>query len=215
MSVTHSAGRTNGERRAFLAAVVRRQEEERRRLATGLHDDAIQVMFGAAFVLEVLARRQGDAELAAATRNVAADLTAAGERLNRLMHDLQPPPAGQTLGQALRRTVRRASAVSGFDGSVEGDLSAAPAPEQFAVAYRLAQEALSSAARHAGASTVRIVVAERDRGALVRVEDDGVGWAAEPCDAGVGAELAGGWWRTETGPPHQGTLVEFWIPLEL
>ena len=64
---------------------------------------------------------------------------------------------------------------------------------------------------------MRIVVAERDCGALVRVEDDGVGCATQACDAGAGtgAELAGGWWRMETGPPRQGTLVEFWIPLEL
>ena len=215
----------SGDRQALLAVLVRNQEDERRHVATKLHDDAIQVMFGAAFLLEaVLRRHQSDPELSDALREVATDLTAAGERLNRLMHDLQPPSTGgQALEEVLGRAVQRAGADGGFRGRVEGGLEHQPAAEQFTVAYRIAQEALANAASHAKASEVRVVLAERDGGALVRVEDDGVGCPPDRLRPGRGvgltamrerAELAGGWWRLESGPTRRGTLVEFWIPLE-
>ena len=72
-----------------LEAVLVSQQEERRRVADILHDDAIQVMFGAAFLIEALVRRRPAPELEADLRDIASDLTAAGERLKRLMQDLQ------------------------------------------------------------------------------------------------------------------------------
>jgi signal transduction histidine kinase len=214
----------SGDRQALLAVLVRNQEDERRQVAAKLHDDAIQVMFGATFLLEALIRRQADAGLTADLREIATDLTAAGERLNRLMHDLQPPSTGgQTLDQALRRAVQRAAGTGGFSGRVEGTLDRQPAAEQFTVAYRIAQEALANTAVHAEASEVLVVLDERDGGALIRVEDDGIGCPPDRLHPGRGvgltamrerAELAGGWWRLESGPARRGTKVEFWIPLE-
>jgi len=72
-----------------LEALLVSQQEERRRVADILHDDAIQVMFGAAFLIEALVRRRPAPELEADLRDIASDLTAAGERLKRLMQDLQ------------------------------------------------------------------------------------------------------------------------------
>jgi signal transduction histidine kinase len=213
----------SGDRRALLAALVRAQEEERRQVAHKLHDDAIQVMFGAVFMLEVIGKRESDPGLAESIQELAGDLTAAGERLNRLMHDLQPPSTGgQTLAQALARAVDRAAADGGFSGRIEGRLEQEPSVDQFTVAYRIAQEALANAARHAGADRVGVELSNRDNGVLVRVGDDGVGCAPDRIrSGGVGltamrerAELAGGWWRLESGPARAGTLVEFWIPLE-
>jgi signal transduction histidine kinase len=66
-------------------------ETERLHVATRLHDDVIQVMYGAAFMLEALARRQTDPALAGTSREIAADLIAAGERLTGLMRELQRP----------------------------------------------------------------------------------------------------------------------------
>lgn len=213
----------SGDRRALLGALVRAQEEERRRVADKLHDDAIQVMFGAVFMLEILARQQPDPAVSQSTRELAADLTAAGERLNRLMHDLQPPSTGgQTLAQALGRAVERAAADGGFRGTTESALVEDPSHEQFTVVYRIAQEALANAARHAEANYVGVALRGRDDGVLVRVEDDGVGCEMDrlPPGGGVGltsmrerAEMAGGWWRIESGPHRRGTLIEYWVPL--
>jgi signal transduction histidine kinase len=214
----------SGDRQALLGALVRGQEDERRQVAAKLHDDAIQVMFGAAFMLEAVIRRRAEPELVDPLREIANDLTAAGERLNRLMHDLQPPSTGgTTLEQSVGRAMQRAGADGAFSGQVEGHLDRQPASEQFTVAYRIAQEALANAARHAKASEVRVLLAERDDGVLLRVEDDGIGCPPDRLRPGQGvgltamrerAELAGGWWRLESGPARRGTLVEFWIPLE-
>jgi signal transduction histidine kinase len=61
-----------------------------------------------------------------------------------------------------------------------------------------------------------------DKGTLVRVTDDGVGYRAPERIPELGehfgliemrerAETAGGWW-TVTGAAGHGTIVEFWLP---
>jgi signal transduction histidine kinase len=212
----------SGDRQALLGALVRAQEEERRRIAGELHDDAVQVMFGAVLMLQAL-NRHPDVESVAAVEEVVAGLSAAGERLRRLMLDLQPPSAdGQSLGQVLTRAVERAAKAGGFETSVKDSLSVDPSAEQFTVAYRIAQEALANAVRHAGASRVTVVLEDRDRGVAIRVEDDGVGCAPDALRArgrGLGltamrerAQLAGGWWRIDSDPSRPGTVVAYWVP---
>jgi signal transduction histidine kinase len=67
-----------------------------------------------------------------------------------------------------------------------------------------------------------VILEEFDGGYLVRVRDDGTGFAMDPLtDAQPGhlglaamrerAELAGGWWRAASSP-RTGTTVEFWLP---
>jgi two-component system NarL family sensor kinase len=92
-------------------------------------------------------------------------------------------------------------------------------PETRLAFYRIAQEALTSARRHAQARTTRIELDERDGGFLLRVRDDGIA----PGDAELErsrrlglaairerAELAGGSLRIESAPA--GTTIEVWIP---
>jgi signal transduction histidine kinase len=205
------------DRHELLRALVRAQEEERRRIAGDLHDDAVQVMFGAAFMLQALNREPMEPEQAAVIDEVATALTSAGERLRRLMLDLQPPPAGdQTLALVLTRAARRAAAAGGFEVSVRDGLSSAPSVDQFTVAYRIAQEALTNIVRHARADHVTVVLEERDGGLAVRVEDDGVGCPPDALTAMRDrATLAGGWLRVDGGPPRPGTVVDYWLPLSV
>lgn len=106
---------------------------------------------------------------------------------------------------------------------VEGDLAGLPAAVEVAV-YRIVQEALNNARRHARATRVRVEVArtaeaEPGGGELrVRIADDGIGLPARP-RAGVGmssmreraAELGGS--CTVTAPDIGGTVVEARFPL--
>jgi signal transduction histidine kinase len=213
----------NLERRRLLADLVTAQETERARIAGEIHDDSIQVMAAAALRLDLIGRRLEDAGERDALDQVGLTVAKAIRRLRRLMFDLRPRsldtgglPAA--LGAYLRETR--------VDGDPEwrlDDRLGAPLDEQATVIlYRIAQEALRNARKHAGAAVLDVVFERRDGGVLLRVTDDGVGCDAEqavsyrPGHLGLlsmreRAEIAGGWMRFES-TPGGGATVEAWIP---
>ncbi len=96
---------------------------------------------------------------------------------------LPAEPAPDALAPALRALAKRAQHMSGVacEFSAAGDVLV-PDPSAAQHVYRIAQEAISNAVRHAGASRIarRACGAARQPGAA-RCEDDGVGMpAAEP-----------------------------------
>jgi signal transduction histidine kinase len=92
------------------------------------------------------------------------------------------------------------------------------APELESTVYRLVQECLTNAVRHAGASRVRIDVTERDAFLDVAVSDDGRGFDPVARAAGFGlvgmrerVALAAGKLAIESGPG--GTTVRARLPV--
>ena len=83
-----------------------------------------------------------------------------------------------------------------------GDLAVLPAAVEVA-AYRIAQEAISNATKHAGAQRIVVRMSRTDDGLAVEIEDDGIGVPADTNPSGMGrlsmteraAELGG--WCTE------------------
>ena len=138
--------------------------------------------------------------------------------VRRLVHDLRPPALDDRgLVGALAQQAERLTTPGDLVVTVEaGDLGPLPAAVEVA-AYRIASEALTNVARHAGAPRARVGRPWTTQ-LLVEVADDGTGIAAD-AQAGVGlvslreraAELGG---RSEvTCPPAGGTLVRAWLPL--
>jgi signal transduction histidine kinase len=91
-----------------------------------------------------------------------------------------------------------------------------------AVLFRIAQEAIRNARRHARATTVRISLDDDADGVRLTVADDGVGFdvvvSSESPPGHLGltamrerAEMVGGW-RRLTSRPGAGTVVEAWVP---
>ena len=100
-----------------------------------------------------------------------------------------------------------------------------PDADLSALLYRIAQEAVVNARKHAQATTVPNEAVSVADGAIVRVIDDGVGFhpdlnsAPEPGHLGLAtmverAELAGGWVRV-LSTPGAGTTVECWLPADI
>jgi two-component system NarL family sensor kinase len=201
--------------------LVSAREEERRRLRRDLHDGLGPTLAGITLQLDgarnLLASdpsgvRTTIVELRVQTQNAIADI-------RRLVYDLRPPALDELgLIGALQEQAAR------LDGAlrvvVDGppDLPALPAAVEVA-AYRIALEALTNAARHAGASscTVRVSV---NSGLNVDVRDDGIG-LPETYQAGVGissmreraAELGGTCLVERVAP--KGTAVQAHLPMEL
>ncbi|WP_232679387.1 sensor histidine kinase [Nocardioides sp. R-C-SC26] len=88
-------------------------------------------------------------------------------------------------------------------------------PEVEVVLYRVAQEALTNAARHAGATSVDLSLARVGAEVVLEVVDDGRGLAGAAAGSGIRgmrerALLVGG--RVEVDSPGRGTRVRLLVP---
>jgi two-component system, NarL family, sensor histidine kinase UhpB len=150
-------------------------------------------------------------------RETQAVATRAMGELVRLARELRPTALDDLgLGAALRTQVAEFGRRAGLDARLvlpSDGVEDLGADEQLVV-YRIVQEGLSNVARHAGAHSVRVEVERPAGGTVVRVADDGDGFAAEPRPNGLGltgmrerAVLAGG--RLDVASaPGAGTTIE-------
>jgi two-component system NarL family sensor kinase len=197
------------------------REDERRRLRRDLHDGLGPQLAGAVMGLDVMrsALDRGDPARAKGLAGVVSDqVRGAVEDVRRLVSGLRPPVLDDLgLLGALRATW---PVVSGEGPAVtitaEGALDDLPAAVEVA-AYRIVQEAVTNAVRHARATAIDVHVAATAEALCVRVEDDGDG-VGPGAGGGVGlasmreraAEL-GGWCTVSTGE-ERGTRVLAHLP---
>jgi signal transduction histidine kinase len=152
--------------------------EERNRLARDLHDSVAQTLFSLSLRAEAaveLARRDPD-RAAAEIDEVRGITRAALEELRSIVFELRPADlAADGLGATLAKHVDVLSRVNGqrIDLTVVGEERLGPDVEL--ELFRIAQEAISNAMKHAGASEVSVRVAPATARPLV-VRDDGVGF---------------------------------------
>ena len=200
-------------------------EAERRRWARELHDETLQ---GIAAVRVMLAssRRDDDAELRATVTRAADALQGEVDRLRDIIHDVRPSSLDDLgLMAAMEALVARHADDGGPALQLEVDLDheAGRTPERLhpdveTAIYRIAQEALTNALKHAEAHTVTIAVAEIEGEVGVRVRDDGRGYDPKAITSGFGlvsiherVELLDGRLRVRSAP-GEGTTLEARVP---
>lgn len=170
------AVRLEAERRESARRLLADREAEHRRLARELHDELGQSLTALLMHLEHTEQRVPEdqrAELAEAQEATRASL----EELRRIVRRLRPDALEDLgLASALETLATWHGERTGMQ--VEAAVEAPLPPlsrEAELVIYRIAQEALTNAARHAGASRVRVLLGCDDRGVRLRVSDDGRG----------------------------------------
>jgi signal transduction histidine kinase len=208
---------TDRQRRRLLEHVVHVAEEERRRIANDIHDDPVQKMVALKMRLELLAKSRRDVpEL----ERIFRDVTETIRSLRNLLFDLRPPILDEEgIAAAIRYFLENAEVP--FRWSVVDGLDVEPPAGVRLILYRIAQEALVNARKHADADTVRVTIAERDGGVWMEVADDGVGFTPQDPAAAAGhmglaamrerAEVAGGRCALRS-LPNAGTTLEVWLP---
>lgn len=162
--------------------------EERNRLARELHDSIKQQMFAVSiWVSTGKSLALQDAEAARSHLAEAEQLIGHMQReLNALILELRPiAMEGKNLPGALEEYVQAWQAHSGIKASLEvsGEARMSPATEE--ALFRIAQEALSNAARHSGAGSVKLRL-ECGESAMLAIRDDGIGFEAGAAGRGVG-----------------------------
>jgi len=176
------------ERRELARIVDQRLEEERRVIAHELHDEFGQSVTAIRALAQAIAVQAGARE--PATRETAELISAEAARLYDNMHGLIPrlsPFALDTLGLAVslenlvRDWQRRFPAVA---LTVRHEIPADPGPSVTLAIYRVVQEGLINALRHAQPSRVDVAVSADSRRIAVSVRDDGVGLPADWSRAG-------------------------------
>jgi two-component system sensor histidine kinase UhpB len=178
--------RLEDERRASTRRVLSAQEAERRRISQELHDQIGQNL--TAVVLE-LKRLRGRVEPEwADTLADAQELARESlDELRRISYELRPAALDDLgLASALASLCSAFARRAGMDVTHEVDRGLAPlAPDVELAVYRVAQEALTNAVRHAGCSHVHVKLAGVPGGVLLlRVADNGRGLGAGPATGG-------------------------------
>jgi len=208
------AERLQSTRRALSA-----QEGERLRVAQELHDEVGQTLTG---ILLGLARvtRAAPPELAPQLDQLRETTRASIEDVRRIALRLRPEPledlglAGALL--ALSRRLREHCDLR-IHCRIPDDL-APQSPERELVIYRVAQEAMTNAIRHARAASIGVSLQAGDDRLTLSVRDDGRGVRGNREGGGMRgmrerASLVDGA-LTITSAPHAGTEVLLEIPLD-
>jgi signal transduction histidine kinase len=153
--------------------------EERTRVARELHDSVTQNLFGVVLAAEAAATLlHRDTDGARAQIERVQDLARAGmDELRALIFELRPPAlADDGLAATLRKHVGVLRQVHHQDiallvagvprtgGATDGEV------------FRIAQEAVHNALRHAHAKHIRVGLDARDGRLVLTVDDDGVGF---------------------------------------
>ncbi|MFI6923556.1 sensor histidine kinase [Nonomuraea spiralis] len=192
--------------------ILTAREEERRRLRRDLHDGLGQSLSGMAMSINAArltmhsAPDQADRLLA----GLRAGMDAVTGDIRQLVYGLRPPALDELgLAGAIEE-------LAGAPVEASGELTGLPAAVEVA-AYRIVQEALTNARKHAAATRISVTLRRDDR-LYVTVADDGIGLPPD-VRPGVGlgsmreraAEL-GGTCAVRTGPGG-GTVVHAELPL--
>jgi signal transduction histidine kinase/DNA-binding NarL/FixJ family response regulator len=171
---------------------------ERDRLVREVHDTVAQGLASVVVHLDAAARAPAadvHAEIARARDQA---VTALGETRRTVLGLAPSPLEGRSLAQALELELGWANRTGNLDVRLVVAGTPARIPDALAhQLFRIAQEALTNAVRHAGARTVRIGVIHEPGAVAVLVQDDGHGFPADltpggGAGGGPGGALGGG-----------------------
>jgi signal transduction histidine kinase len=209
----------------LVEQVIYAREQERRRVAYEIHDGIAPLIVSAKQHLDTAHDRSASlSPRAEHDFEVGLDrLDRAIVEIRRVLQALGPSAvAASTLATAMSHTLAEAARESGWTTTLTENLGAERLPAAVETAiFRIFQESLANAARHAHAPRVDIAVTREDGWVTLDVRDDGVGF--EPRAAGhwgLGltsmverARLLGGTCTIESQPSH-GSRVRARLPLD-
>lgn len=214
------------ERHRLEMAALRAADAERHRLSAEVHDDLGQRLAGAAVMASTFARRlmAEEHDLASKAERLGSIIRDAVRQARAISHGLAPldlPDEG--LSGALQRLGASTEDAYGLPCQFRSDARDVTCPPAVAThLYRIAQEAVSNAARHARATSIQILLSVDEGQIDLRVRDDGIGLANTTLASGGGlglhtmkarASALGGTLSANPVHPH-GTEIVVRVPQE-
>ncbi len=219
------------EQRRFDRRMLDEVAKAQQQMGSDLHDGLCQQLTGLLLLAQALegAARRGEAVGLADIARLREHLAASAVEARQLSQSLYPVVLRQHgLVDALRQMCDATGALHGIRCAcktelVSFDLAPRPfGPDMAGAAihlYRIAQEAVANAVRHAKATEISVTLAYEDGALVLTIADDGVGIAQPPARQGMGltsmthrAEAIGAFLIIARGE-HSGTTVRCTLPL--
>lgn len=203
---------------------------ERNRMARELHDAVAQKLFSLRLTARTASALAGR-DPARTVRELEQVERLAAEALAELravIFELRPADLADGLVSSLRKHVEVLDRAHEANVRIAADEAVVLPEEHEAVAFRITQEALYNALRHAGARTVEVRLGTRDGQAVLEVADDGSGFdTSDTSDTAGAAEQQNGLGLasmrdraysiggalTIDAAPGKGTTVRLEVPL--
>jgi two-component system sensor histidine kinase UhpB len=216
------SARLLADNRLLAQRLIETQELERRALARELHDELGQHCTALRLEAAWMERARDPEQAAAAVRRAASTAELMHEGVRRLLRRLRPAELDELgLPAALQALCEHWETRSHLHCAlvVRGQPQALGEAADTAL-YRVAQEALSNAVRHAHAQCVSVTLQADARAVELRVQDDGCGLPAAVAGRRRGLGLLGASERAAGlggsfsvhSEPHQGTCVVMRLP---
>lgn len=212
--------RAEAESLQLTGRVITAHEDERRRIARELHDDLTQRLARLAIDAARIERNapvHGDS-----VRELREDLVRMSEDVHALSYRLHPSVLDDLgLVEALKSECDRVARQGGMRVAVDArDVPKTLSFDASLCLFRIAQEALNNAARHAEASAITVQLAPVRGGIQLAVKDDGNGF--DPGRNGGRSSLGLASMRERVrmldgrividSAPGRGTTVRAWVP---
>jgi signal transduction histidine kinase len=210
--------------RELARDVIDAGDRERSALARELHDSTAQRVAALQFELSAAAREANDPDLARrlhAARDAAEGILEELRQLSQSVHSAVLDDLG--LSAALKRLARDAGNGNAIDFDVDAEIGNSRLPRNIEAAlFRVAQEAVYNATRHASARRVQIHLRRAGPQVSLQVHDDGRGFRAaaamdQPTSRGLASmrerlALVDGRLTIDSAP-DAGTTVTATVPL--
>jgi signal transduction histidine kinase len=212
--------------RALSERVEQMREEERARIARELHDELGQLLTGIKLDFSSTIRKlreirpQGD--IVDRLQSAMGQVDIAIAMVRRIATDLRPAALDHhDLGSAVEDEARRVAARSGMRIRLANRVSGQVEPEVATATFRIFQEAMTNAVRHAGASAINARVRTARGRLTLHVYDDGAGIPRGRGPGGGSLGLLGMYERARSAGGElrirsrsgRGTLIVLVVPL--
>ncbi len=184
---TADLSEANERLRVLSRRLMETQEMERRAIARDLHDEIGQALTAIKLNLRELREVAGNAPIETHVTDSLEILDQVLRHTRSLALDLRPSLLDELgLVPALRWYAGKQADRAGWTLQFHaGEIGSRPSPEVEIACFRLAQEALTNAARHAQAKYVDVRIERTGRGLLLTIRDDGIGFDVQSTRAGA------------------------------
>jgi signal transduction histidine kinase len=185
--LTRRLERSARDRERLLEAAADASESERRRIARDLHDGVVQDLAGTSFALSATVRDAGTPpQVAERLAPMSGALRSSLRSLRSLLVEIYPPDLGvDGLTAALQDLVAPLAGI-GVEASVEVVGAEHASEESVRLVWRVAQEAVRNATRHANSRHVSVRVRMDGELLVLDVTDDGDGFEPQNGSRGIG-----------------------------
>lgn len=157
--------------------------EERARVARDIHDGLAQYLFALSTQISML---ESGADLEQILPRIKFAATAAQQEAQFAVLALSAAAGSAPFDAALKRYIDFLAADGALDVDVQIDSGITLAPDEEIEVFRIVQEGLANARKHADAHSAEVSIVQRGDRRIVRVSDNGSGFESEDGGAGQG-----------------------------